>query len=141
MRFAAIRGEAPADAGAGIPIVIATENPVRRYDDQRGYVVSEVLTMAGLSLRAGRSQIPIVDSHDDTTVRNILGSVRNLRIEGDELVGDAYFAHDPTSQDARQKLTGTSPIFQSQRCRMSRDSFRLASLTRRPAGQPSTGLL
>jgi hypothetical protein len=104
MRFAAIRGEAPADAGSGIPIVIATENPVRRYDDQRGYVVSEVLTMAGLSLRAGRSQIPIVDSHDDTTVRNILGSVRNLRIEGDELVGDAYFAHDPTSQDARQKL-------------------------------------
>lgn len=104
MRFAAIRSEMVPGDNAGVPIVVATENPVPRFDEERGEVVSEVLAMDGIILRAGRSQIPIVDSHDDTTVRNVLGSVRNLRVEGDELVGEAYFAHDEDSQDARQKL-------------------------------------
>lgn len=104
MRFASVRSELVTDPKAGVPVVIATENPVQRYDDERSQVVSEVLLMDGISLRAGRTQIPIVDSHDDTTVRNVLGSVRNLRIEGDELVGDAFFAHDADSQNARQKL-------------------------------------
>lgn len=104
LRFAAIRSEMVPGDSAGVPIVIATENPVQRFDEERGEVVSEVLAMDGIILRAGRSQIPIVDSHDDSTVRNVLGSVRNLRVEGDELVGEAYFAHDDDSQDARQKL-------------------------------------
>lgn len=104
MRFAAIRSEMVPGDNAGVPIVVATENPVQRYDEDRSEIVSEVLAMDGIILRAGRSQIPIVDSHDDTTVRNVLGSVRNLRVEGDELVGEAFFAHDDDSQDARQKL-------------------------------------
>lgn len=39
-------------------IVIATENPVRRYDEDRGYVVNEVLLMEGVVLRAQ----PVSDS-------------------------------------------------------------------------------
>jgi hypothetical protein len=68
-------------------VVIATESPVRRYDEERGYVISEVLLMEGVILRANQAQIPIVDSHDDSTVRNIFGSIRGLQVVGGELHG------------------------------------------------------
>lgn len=79
-------------------VVIATENPVRRYDEERGYVVNEVLLMEGVVLRANQSQIPIVDSHDDSTVRNIFGSMRGLKVINGELHATPYFASDEESQ-------------------------------------------
>ena len=85
-------------------VVIATENPVRRYDEDRGYVVNEVLLMEGVVLRANQSQIPIVDSHNDTTVRNIFGSIRGLQVINGELHGTPSFASDPDSQVICQRM-------------------------------------
>ena len=103
MRFVAVRDSNATDKPRSFQCVIASENPVERYDESRDIVIREVLLMDGIELRAGRSQMPIVDSHDRTTVANVLGSVREMRVEGDELVGNAYFASDPTSQDAYTK--------------------------------------
>jgi len=85
-------------------VVIATENPVRRYDEERGYVINEVLLMEGVVLRANQSQIPIVDSHNDTTVRNIFGSIRGLQVIDGELHGTPSFASDPDSQVICQRM-------------------------------------
>lgn len=99
MRSLVVRAE-----GQSIRVVTATESPVMRYDDQRGMVVAEVLEMDGLEMRAGQNQIPIVDSHNESTVRNIFGSLRNLNIAGDEFGGVPFFASDPDSQAAEAKL-------------------------------------
>ena len=99
MRSLVVRAE-----GQSIRVVTATESPVMRYDDQRGMVVAEVLEMDGLEMRAGQNQIPIVDSHNESTVRNIFGSLRNLNITGDEFGGVPFFASDPDSQAAEAKL-------------------------------------
>lgn len=104
MRFAEIRHESADREQRSVDVVVATENPVERYDSERGIVVREVLSMDGIEWRNPNRQLPIVDSHDRSTVANILGSVRNLRVEGDELVGNAYFASDPESQTAFRKL-------------------------------------
>ena len=104
MRFAEIRQETAKEDARSVEVVIATENPVERYDEYRGIVVREILEMDGIVFRGGRTQLPIVDSHDRSSVANVLGSVRNMRIEGDELVGDAYFASDEESQRAFKKL-------------------------------------
>ena len=85
-------------------VVIATETPVRRYDDERGYVINEVLLMEGVVLRANQSQIPIVDSHDDSTVRNIFGSIRGLQVIDGELHGSPSFASDPDAQLICQRM-------------------------------------
>lgn len=101
MRLAVVKNEtATADS---VQCVIATENPVERWDDSRDIVIREVLDMDGMELRGGRNQMPIVDSHDRSTVANVLGSVRRMRIEGDALVGEAYFASDARSQEAYSK--------------------------------------
>lgn len=85
-------------------VVIATENPVRRYDEERGYVINEVLLMEGVVLRTNQSQIPIVDSHDDSTVRNIFGSIRGLQVIDGELHGTPSFASDPDAQLICQRM-------------------------------------
>lgn len=77
--------------------VIATETPIEIYDESRGWL-RQVLLMDGVQFRNDKMQLPIVDSHNDKTVRNVFGSIRNIRIEGDSLVGDAEFASDPDSQ-------------------------------------------
>ena len=85
-------------------VVIATETPVRRYDEERGYVINEVLLMEGVILRTNQQQMPIVDSHDDSTVRNILGSIRGLQVVNGELHGQPIFASDPEAQLICQRM-------------------------------------
>jgi hypothetical protein len=104
MRMVAIRRDLANEDTQTIPVIIATETPVERYNPDTGEVYQEILDMQGVQFRANRQQLPIVDSHDRSTVRNVLGSIRNLRIEGDMLVGDASFARDADSQIAYQKL-------------------------------------
>ena len=86
--------------------VIATENPIQRWDEQTQQVVNEVLLMDGIVWRGGKDQIPIVDSHNDKTVRNIFGSIRSMRVDQStgELVGIPIFASDEESQTIAQRM-------------------------------------
>ena len=78
--------------------VIATETPVMIYDEIRRQWIQQVLLMDGVQFRNERRQLPIVDSHNDKTVRNVFGSIRGIAIEGDQLVGLPEFATDEESQ-------------------------------------------
>lgn len=78
--------------------VIATETPVMIYDEVRRQWLQQVLLMDGVKFRQDRKQLPIVDSHNDKTVRNVFGSIRGITIEGDQLVGLPEFASDEESQ-------------------------------------------
>jgi hypothetical protein len=104
MRSVSIQSSTADASKRSVRVVTATENPIERWDERRGQVVQEVLEMDGLQMRPGATQIPIVDSHDTTTVRNVLGSLRNLAIDGDEFGGVAFFASDDESQRAYTKL-------------------------------------
>lgn len=86
--------------------VIATENIVQRWDEKVGGIVNEVLLMDGVVFRGGKDQIPIVDSHDDSTVRNIFGSIQRLAIDSQagELYGLPVFATDSESQVIAQRM-------------------------------------
>lgn len=81
------------------PIVLATETPVRTYDLARMEIVDEVLRMDGMTFP---SQVPMVDSHELGSVRNVLGSIRELKAINGQLVGRAYFASDEISRQTFQ---------------------------------------
>ena len=104
LRFAEIRRDTARDADNSLEVVIASENPVERYDDDKDEVYNEILSMKGVKFRSKRRELPIVDSHDRSTVRNVIGSVRNIRTEGTQLIGDATFARDADSQNAYHKI-------------------------------------
>jgi hypothetical protein len=82
-------------------VVIATETPVLEIS-QDGQLYREVLLMEGARFRGNRNKIPIVDSHDDSTVANVLGSVKNIQIntETGEMFGEYSFASNEDGQRA-----------------------------------------
>jgi len=104
LRMVSIVADSANDEDRSIAVIIATENPVRRYDAKRKTHVDEILMMDGVQFRTSLRQLPIVDSHDRTTVRNVYGSVRDIEVQGDQLIGRATFADDVESQNAYRKL-------------------------------------
>lgn len=85
-------------------VVIATETPIEIYDQERNQIVRQILLMDGVQFRNDKKQLPIVDTHNDRTVRNVFGSIRNIVIEGDQLIGEPVFASDPESQIVRTRF-------------------------------------
>lgn len=85
------------DDQRSFPIILASETPVRVYDYERGDIVDEVIEMAGVELPR---QIPLLDTHDRSSVQHVLGSIRELRVDGQHLFGRAYFSSHPQAVQA-----------------------------------------
>lgn len=79
------------DKGArAVEVVVATEQPVRIFDWQRGGLVDEVLLVSGLTPLP--RQVPLLDTHNRLSTDNIQGSLRDFRREADRVVATAYFS-------------------------------------------------
>ncbi len=74
-----------------VEAVIATEDPVLVLDWNRFDVIEEILLMSGARLPTN-GQVPMLDSHDRSSVQKQVGSTRNLRVEGDKLIGKNIFS-------------------------------------------------
>jgi hypothetical protein len=80
-------------------VTAATENKVTVFDWQRFENVDEVLLMSGAKLPGSR-QVVLLDSHDRGSTSSVVGSCRNLRIEGGDLAGRVFFANDAGAESA-----------------------------------------
>lgn len=88
--------------------VAATETPVREEWDEieYGLVLPTVVLMSGCQLPPN-GQIPLLDSHDRTTSLKVIGSARDLAIDGDALICRAYFDEsDPAAVAIFEKYRG-----------------------------------
>ncbi len=82
-----------------LDVTCASESRVKVFDWERYEMIEEVLLMSGCRLPDNR-QIPLLDSHQRYSTASVVGSTRNLRIEGGTLVGRAHFADDPGAESA-----------------------------------------
>ncbi len=97
-----LQGDGPATLDTetrSLDVTCATENPVRVFDWQRYEMLDEVLLMSGCRMPDNR-QVPLLDSHHRNSTASVIGSCRNLRIEGGVLVGRAFFAADKGADSA-----------------------------------------
>lgn len=88
----ATRSEGPVSMDAEtrtVDVVLATEAPATVFDFERFDFVDEVLLMSGARFPA---QVPFLDAHNRYSVESQIGSLRNLRIEGAELLARAHFS-------------------------------------------------
>lgn len=95
-RIMTFRAEDASETERTIPVTLATNQSVRTFDYERG-MVDEYLLMGGVDLP---KQVPLVDSHQHDSIRNILGSIRDLKVEGGELRGVAHFSDKPAGVEA-----------------------------------------
>lgn len=85
-----------------VDFVAATERRVRMWDYEHGEI-DEVLLVKGAVL-PGNRQIPLLDTHSRYGVDDVLGSARDIRVEGDQLVATAHFSAVPRADEALQKI-------------------------------------
>lgn len=82
-RFAEARAETSDSDALTVEATVATETPVLRRDSRGAYL--EILPMAALALPHAHS-VPLLDSHNDRSVRATIGLARTFRVEGGVLV-------------------------------------------------------
>ncbi|MHC1701501.1 MAG: prohead protease/major capsid protein fusion protein [Humidesulfovibrio sp.] len=88
------------EATRSVEIVVATEtDSVLVYDWELGRV-PEILLMSGCR---AVDQVPLLDTHSREGVANVLGSVRDIHAEGDELIGRASYSSVQEAVDAFTK--------------------------------------
>jgi hypothetical protein len=48
-------------------------------------------------------KLPLCDCHQRSSTKNVLGSCRNIRVEGQALVADIFFSDDAAGQSVEKK--------------------------------------
>ncbi|MDM8525235.1 HK97 family phage prohead protease [Desulfococcaceae bacterium HSG8] len=92
------------DASRSVRVVAVTENPVRTWDWERKDFVDEILLIEGANVPFS-GQIPLLDSHNRSSVAGVLGSARNFEPRGsDTLECDVFFSGTEAGNDAAQKV-------------------------------------
>lgn len=79
------------DEDRSVELIIATEAAVRMPDFSRMEMVDEVLVMAGMTVRGDRDKIKYFTEHE-RDVRSQIGSIINLRLDNDKLLGKAIYS-------------------------------------------------
>jgi len=90
-RSLSVRAATIDEEGRSVQAVLATEQPVDIFDFGRLSVVDEVLRVGG---RQSGPSVTLLETHDRSTLDAVLGSVREIRREGDVVVGRLHFAAD-----------------------------------------------
>lgn len=91
------------EADDSVEFTLSTEQPALIFDYYHFRLVSEVIVANGV-IFPDNKQIPLIDSHDRGTVKNILGSVRDFKIENNKVIGRLYFSKSKDAQEALLKI-------------------------------------
>lgn len=101
-RGAAVSGWKPRtfdDDTQSVRVVAVTENPVRIWDWERKAFIREVLLIGGVQLPEN-GRIPLLDSHNRTSVTGILGSARNFDKKETTLEAEVAFSETDAGRNA-----------------------------------------
>lgn len=85
------------EATRSIPVTLMTGEGVPVYDSKRRKIVTEYPILIGAKLP---KQVPLVDSHQHESVRNVLGSIRDLSNDGERITGRAFFGSKSAAREA-----------------------------------------
>ena len=94
-----LRAEGPGsldEKNRSVEVVMATEAPTVIRDWDRG-IISEVLLMSGAQLPASK-QLVLLDAHSRYETANVIGSAREIRLAGQEMIGRAFYSSAPEAE-------------------------------------------
>lgn len=96
VRNVQVRAQTVNEENRSVEAVIATENPVQVLDMRGWDIIDEVLRMDGLNIP---QQVPMLAAHDRHSLDSVLGSIREIRVEGATTIGRLYFAEGDEEAD------------------------------------------
>lgn len=94
-----VRAEGPStldEKTRSVEVVLSTENPALVYDYDRGRI-NEILLMSGAQIPESR-QLVMLDTHSRFETASIIGSVREVRVEANQMIGRAQYSSAPEAE-------------------------------------------
>jgi hypothetical protein len=82
-----------------VEAVISTETPVAMPDWHRMEMIPEVLVASGAEY-PGNRQVPFLDSHQRRSVKDQLGSARDITVDGNQITAKLVFRKASESEEA-----------------------------------------
>lgn len=81
-------------------VVILDGEPTERINES-GEQITEYVDVSGFVPRFGRKGLPLIDSGNDASVRNVFGSIRHMRVDQGRLMGEISWSSDVGAEKAR----------------------------------------
>jgi len=88
-----LRADTIDESNRSVEAVIATEEPVLAFDLRSWATILEVLRVDGIQW-SDDGQVPLLDTHDRSSIGKMLGSTRDFKVVGNTLVARNYYADD-----------------------------------------------
>lgn len=126
--FTEIKPSTVDEENRSIEGMFATEQPVDMWDWERYEVIPEVLRTDGMQLPSG-GQVPLLDSHSRWSVKDQLGSGRDVKRTSEGVLGRIYFSE--TAQNEWTKV-------REGHCKDLSAGYRVLAKTHVPKGQKQT---
>ena len=98
-RSLSVRAATFSEEARSVEAVISTDQPVLMPDWKRMEMVPEVLVPSGAEYPSNR-QVPFLDSHQRRSVKDQLGSAREINVSGSEITAKLVFRKAAESEDA-----------------------------------------
>lgn len=91
-----LRADTIDEVNRSVEAVLATEGRVKVLDWQNWRIIDEILIARGAEFA---DQVVLLETHQRWSLDNVLGSVRDLRLEGSEVIGRPQFAEGDAVAD------------------------------------------
>lgn len=98
-RSLSVRAATFSEENRSVEAVISTDQPVNMPDWGRMEMIPEVLVPSGAEFPSNR-QVPFLDSHQRRSVKDQLGSARDINVSGSEITAKLVFRKAAESEDA-----------------------------------------
>lgn len=96
-RAITVRAESVNTEERSVEAVLSTDARALVYDMRRGQIIEEILLASGAEFG---HQVPMLENHYRYSVRDVLGSIRDIRVDGKQLLGRLIFAEGDESSEA-----------------------------------------
>ena len=88
-RSVALKFESLDEKNRSVECIMTTEDPAIVFDWWNWKYIREIILMKGVEFE---SEVPFINSHKRDDIENLLGTTKEMRVEGDSLIGRNYFS-------------------------------------------------
>lgn len=88
-RTIALKFESLDEKNRSVECIMTTEDPAIVFDWWNWKYIREIILMKGTEFE---SEVPFINSHKRDDIENLLGTTKEMRVEGDSLIGRNYFS-------------------------------------------------
>jgi hypothetical protein len=86
-----------------VEAILTTNEAVKVFDWSYGEIVEERLVPGGMILPE-TGKLPLLDAHQRSTYRNVIGHCRDIKVHGDKVTGKLYFSDDQEGRAVEKKI-------------------------------------